>query len=396
MNRIMMSAGVLGAALRINAAGAQPQQPFYYPEPPSSAFRVTKDVPYATARGAAAMDIYRPTTPGLAPALILFTARWASDARSPREADTRALGWAKLAAAAGIVAIIPEVRAEEGTGNATTPTRVANGELSSVVEHLVGHAAEYGIDRDRIAVMGASGGVWAALPAVQDPRLTAIKAAVMYYGAGKVDAFRLDLPVLFVRAGLDSRATNADVDRLIAQALAENAPVSLLNNNTAHHGFEARNDDGATRETIAQTIDFIKHATAPAFQQTLRDRRLDAVAAAQINAANYAGAAQTYAQLAVLRPSDRGVRFDYGRALLADKQYGPACRELRALTPISFEAILPVARSCVLAGAVDTAMTWLQGVRKDWMRSEYLKSLTTDSVFAPLWSRPAFQSLFRP
>jgi hypothetical protein len=66
------------------------------------------------------------------------------------------------------------------------------------------------------------------------------------------------------------------------------------------------------------------------------------------------------------------------------------------LAPISFEAILPVARSCVLAGAVDTAMTWLQSVRKDWMRSEYLNSLKTDSVFAPLWSRPAFPIALSP
>jgi dienelactone hydrolase len=394
MNRISMSAAALGIALLLTTAEAQ--QPFYYPEPPASAFRVTKNVPYTTALGAAAIDIYRPTTPGVAPALILFTARWASDTRSPREADSRALAWAKLAAAAGIVAVIPEMRAEEGTGNATNPTRIMNGELSRVVEHLVSHAAEYGIDRDRLAVMGASGGVWAALPAVQDPRQTAIKAAVMYYGGGKVDAFRLDLPVLFVRAGLDSRAINNDIDRLIAQALAENAPVSLLNNNTAYHGFEARNDDAATRQTIEQTIAFIKHATTPEFQQTLRDRKLDALAAAQIAAANYAGAAQTYSQLAALRPSDGSVRFAYGRMLLADKQYAPACRELRALTPISFEAILPTTRSCVLAGASDSAMAWLQGVRKDWMRSDYLNTLKTDSVFAPLWTRPAFQSLFRP
>ena len=48
------------------------------------------------------------------------------------------------------------------------------------------------------------------------------------------------------------------------------------------------------------------------------------------------------------------------------------------------------------APCMDTALTWLLGVRADWMRSEYLNRIKTDSVFAPLWARPAFQSLFRP
>jgi hypothetical protein len=49
----------------------------------------------------------------------------------------------------------------------------------------------------------------------------------------------------------------------------------------------------------------------------------------------------------------------------------------------------------VLAGSIDTAMVWLQRFRKDWFKSEYVSSLRTDSVFAPLWGRADFQALFR-
>jgi hypothetical protein len=52
----------------------------------------------------------------------------------------------------------------------------------------------------------------------------------------------------------------------------QNAPLTLLNHPTGRHGFEGRDDNAVTRAIIEQTLDFVKRATAPAYQAALRKR----------------------------------------------------------------------------------------------------------------------------
>ena len=379
------------------SAGAQ-QMRFFYPEPSPEAVRITRGVRFATADTLhLAMDVYRPAnTRGSSPALIFYIPSWTAEGKSAREASDWIKSWARVAAANGLVGIIPDLRAKPGTGNSRVPTSALGDDFQRLVAYIGDHASEYGIDPERLAVFSASGAAWAALPAVQDPHMTAVKAAVIYYGSADITKFRVDLPMLFVRAGLDSRSMNASIAKVTDLAVSQNAPVTVLNYHTGHHGFESRDDNAATRQIIDETIDFVKRATEPSFQAVIRSAHLDAVAAGQMNEGKYREAALTYAELVKQRPADGQTRFTYAQVLLADKQYDAACRMLRQLKPVSFEAILPGARSCLLAGAVDTAIVWLQGIRKDWLRSEYVSGLRTDSVFAPLWARPEFQALFRP
>ena len=51
----------------------------------------------------------------------------------------------------------------------------------------------------------------------------------MFYGSAPVAEFRLDLPVLYVRAGLDRPGVNRDITTLAALAVSQNAPVTLVN-----------------------------------------------------------------------------------------------------------------------------------------------------------------------
>ena len=384
-------------AAALVAAAQPPAWSFHYPQPRADAVRVTRDVPFATADTLTlAMDVYRPArAAGASPALVLWSTFVAGE---PRERPTNDYlsSWARLAAASGIVAVVPDLRAEPGTGNATTPSRALGDDFSRLTAHLVEHAARYGIDRERIALFAASGAVAAALPAVQDSAQRAIRAAVLYYGWGDVPTFRPDVPMLYVRAGLDTRGMNAGVDRTVARALAQNVPLTLLNHHGGHHGFEGADDDAATRRTIEETLAFVKRATAPAYQAAVRARGLEASAAAHRNAGNHREAALAFAELVRRRPDDPRARLDYAGALLADRQFAPACAEFRRVAPPAFAAIEPGARACVLAGAVDTAAAWLATFRREWLRSEYLRRLHSDSVFAPLWTRSDFQALFRP
>jgi len=249
-----------GVAILSMATTASAQGwPFHYPEPSSASVSVVRNVGIAAADNLnLAMDVYRPANgAGSAPALIMYSLFWPPD-RPGRESNTWLQSWARIAAANGIVAVIPDLRAEPGTGNATTPSRALGDDFERFVLYIAEHAAEFGIDRNRLTVFASSGAVWPGFAAAEDPQRTQIKAAVMYYGASTFTTFRSDLPVLYVRAGLDSRGTNEAFDRLAALGLGQNAPITVINHPTGRHGFEGRTDDATTRRIIDQTIEFIK------------------------------------------------------------------------------------------------------------------------------------------
>src|SRR5262249_55736201 len=160
------------------------------------------------------MDVVRPPA-GQAqrhPALIFFNRATGAD---------RSRGfygaWARTAASRGLVAILPDLR----DGSEAAAFRL-------LLPYLTAHAGELRIAADAIAVSAGSGNVYSAFPAVEDPALTAIKAAVMYYGAAPIREFRRDLPVLYVRAGLDRPDVNRDIATLAGLAVAQNAPLTLL------------------------------------------------------------------------------------------------------------------------------------------------------------------------
>ena len=265
-----MSVGALLVTLAGSVTAAQ-QWTLKIPEPPADAARVTKDVPFASSGASPLlMDVYRPSAAqGRLPAVIFYTLYWPSEGPSARASADWFKNWSRLAAANGIVAILPDLRAEPGTGNAERPARAAGDDFQRLLAHLTTHAADYGVDVDRIALFAESGATWAALPAVQDPAQTAIKAAVMYYGSANVETFRGDLPLLWVRAGRDSPRTNAEIARLSSLALTQNAPVTVINHPTGRHGFEGRDEDAMTRDVMEQTLSFIKRATSPQFRAAL-------------------------------------------------------------------------------------------------------------------------------
>ncbi len=190
------------------------------------------------------MDVYRP--PNAAgkslPALI-----FSNLALGAQRSNAFYKAWAEIAASKGLVAILPDLREESFAQD-----------FAALLTHLVANGSSLGIDRERIAVYAGSGNAYRTLPLVQDPKLTAIKAAVIYYGGAQVTTFRRDLPVLLVRAGLDRPPVNRTIAELATLAQTQNAPVTLLNYPGGHHAFEIVDDEDATREVIDATLEFVK------------------------------------------------------------------------------------------------------------------------------------------
>jgi acetyl esterase/lipase len=159
----------------------------------------------------------------------------------------------------------------------------AASDVASALAHVREHSAELGIDRDRIAVWAFSGG-GPLLSIAMRGAPPYVRALLAFYAAldirekapGASDAVTEDMrrdfspaqdlrkeagrlpPILVARAGLDHPFLNAGIDRFVAEALATNASIDMMNHATGRHGFDILDDDARSREIIARTVEFLK------------------------------------------------------------------------------------------------------------------------------------------
>ena len=379
MSRYLMTVPLLIAAAPM--APGRAQEPITLAlRPAAAAVTEAKNVEYGRSDTVTLrMDVYRPagSASRTAPTLVFFNRGAGADRQQPFY-----IAWARAAASRGITAILPDLR----DGNQAEDFRVLVSALSS-------RGASFGVNGDAIAVFAGSGNVYSALPVVEDAALTSVKAAVMYYGTGPVTEFRPDLPVLFVRAGLDRPPVNRDITELVSRAVSQNAPVTLLNHASGYHAFEMFNDDDATRAVMEQTLAFVRQATSPAFQAAMRRGIPEATAAGYVQLGDFAKAAPIYGQLVASRPDDARLRLSYGEALLGNAQYAEACAEMEKLKGKGLgprDLGLPAARACMQSGDGNAAIAWLKTIPTRFLPP----SVRTDPVFAPLADREDFRALF--
>lgn len=354
-----------------------PQPPLAFPAPASN-ITVATDVEYGVSGTTRlAMDLYKPDVPSgmKVPALVFFN-RATGAARSERFYAS----WARAAASKGLIGILPDLR----DGSEAADFRL-------LLSYLEQHGAERGING--IAVYAGSGNVFSAFPVVEDPALTSIKAAVMYYGSANVQQFRLDLPVLYVRAGLDRPPVNESIAKLAALAVSQNAPVTLLNYSGGHHGFEGADVNDATRQVIDDTLEFVKGATSAPYQSALRASLQEATAAGYVQTGKFHEAAATYGSMVAARPDDARLRLAYGEALLRDGLAAAACSEFDTLRDkgLGYRDLgLPAARACLQKGDPDAAIAWLRSIPPRYLPP----SVGEDPAFAALRDRQDFRALF--
>ena len=154
-------------------------------------------------------------------------------------------------------------------------------------------------------------------------------------------------------------------------------------------------DEDATRDVIDATIEFVKRATSPAFQASLRRGIPEAAAAAHVAAGDFAAAAAAYAELVKQQPQDVRLRLSYGEALLGASQFAAACAELDQLKGKGLgprDLGVPAARACMQKGDGDAAIAWLKTIPQRFLPRE----IEQDPVFAPVRDRAEFKALFRP
>jgi dienelactone hydrolase len=220
---------------------------------------VRKDIGYD---GDRKLDLYRPVgATGALPVVVFLN----GVARPDLKEWGQYTSWPRLVAAKGMAAVTHQTSGDD------VPRQI-----DALLAYLRSHAGELKIDPARIAIWGCSANVRAgtALLAKSD-----FRAAVFYYGLMETAPKNIDTPVLVTRAGLDAPNLNQSIDRWVSQAVALDAPVTLVTYPEGRHGFDVLDDTPQTKKIVEDTLDFLQfHLTTP------RTPRKEPMTLAQLNA----------------------------------------------------------------------------------------------------------------
>lgn len=366
-----------------SGAWAQATERFMRPLPAPGDLNIRKGLAYDAGAGASlAYDLYLPAkTSGPVPVVIFVNGIGATWMRG----HVQYTGWATAVTARGLAGITMDSR--EAT---------VDDDVRSLIAHLEKNAAALGLDASRIALWSCSANVRRGLPLAQTLDAK-VRSAVVYYGTASLTSFRLDLPVLFVRAGQDGVGLNRDLEALVAKAFAENAPVEAINVASGVHGFDVRDDNEAARAAIASTLDFLQRTLIGPYMGAVRAGGPLANAAAAVYREDWAAAALAYEGLVAGNPGDSLLWQRLGEALRAKGEEMGALKAFeKALslgTPnrgiVSFAAATLYAQR----NRIDEAFKVLEGM-KPQLRF-FAARLRTEAAFEALRQDPRFETLMK-
>jgi dienelactone hydrolase len=252
--------------------------PMVYPQPEADQVVTRPGVEFAqSTSGPLTLDVYAParrTASVALPAIVLvagYTDVGYESLMGCRFKDMAVCTtWARLVASFGMIAV---------TYGNEQPAE----DLQALLHYVREHAAELGIDAERLALWGMSGNGPLALATLASSPAGAFKCGVFscayladldgathvadaqkqwrftYPGGFSVESLPADLPLLIVRAGQEpDPGLNVALDRLVAAMLAANRPVTCVNFAAAPHGFELFHDTLETREVMRQMFRFAR------------------------------------------------------------------------------------------------------------------------------------------
>jgi acetyl esterase/lipase len=267
------------------------QMPVVYDVPGMDKVRVRSDIVYKTVDAPGGktdlkLDLYLPadTKKGQEfPAVILISGGGIEGG----DHDWRNAGvyksYGRILAASGFMGITFSKRYARG------PEGTLNGieDLHDLVSYVRQHAVELSLDRDRLAFWTFSAGGFLLAPVLNEAAPYS-RAVICFYcisdieqdtwvGVGGVtDENRARAravassveqiskgghpvpPMLVARAGWDSPGLNRTIDHLVAEALAKNTLIEVMNHPTGRHGFDIIDPVGRSREIIRRALDFLQ------------------------------------------------------------------------------------------------------------------------------------------
>lgn len=189
--------------------------------------------------------------------------------------------WGKLIAASGLSAITFNHRVLSDGFSIEEVFR----DINNLIHYVIENSEMLKIDKDNMAIQCFSGGAPFGLYVGMSSFLNQIKCIVSHYGFGDfeyinqffnasisnkvIEKFspiklmqskdsKLIPPILLSRAGLDHKMLNKSLDKFVAEALAHNLMIDVLNHPTGQHAFDLFNDNDRTHEIVVRTLDYLK------------------------------------------------------------------------------------------------------------------------------------------
>jgi acetyl esterase/lipase len=178
--------------------------------------------------------------------------------------------WGRLIAAQGMVAVTFTHRLRWPLSQLNE----AAADVRAAIDFAQANAAKFNVQPDRMCIAAYSAGGPLLTVALQDQRRH-VRCQIAFYplvdvqGFGVADEAKFALktyldrpsfpPMFLARAGRDTIPTlNARLDAFVGDAIAANAPITVVNHPNGAHGFEVANDDERSREIIRAAIEFMK------------------------------------------------------------------------------------------------------------------------------------------
>jgi tetratricopeptide (TPR) repeat protein len=283
------------------------------------------------------------------------------------------IGWGEAGAGAGLAVVVYQSLQDKALES-----------FDAVIASLQKSAAALHIDANRIVVWSGSANVQLGLPVAMDASREYIRGAVVYYGAADIASIRTDLPLLYVRAGLDSTGMNERINALVSRALAANAPWIVENNAAGYHGFEIMNDDEVSRSIIARTLDYVRSVVRPEVSSTYAALALDATLGGAFARGDWPAAVAGYRQKIAKSPDDGEAHRRLAIALMETKQYADSLAQYEEAWRLGRrgprDTAYPAARAAAAAGNVSKAIEWLRIVY-DTRFAPPLAELDKDAAF---------------
>ncbi|HEV3471534.1 MAG TPA: alpha/beta hydrolase [Pyrinomonadaceae bacterium] len=194
--------------------------------------------------------------------------------------------WGRLAAAHGLVGIVPDKRYPRGFDGIRTGFE----DTEKLLEYLRARGGPLGVDPESVCLWTFSAGGRLTSVGLR-PGAPGVRCLVSFYGvlelSGEVAGAGAEReatlrrysplhaleaaagsgakvpPVFLARAGKDSDSINSGLDRFAAAALRLNVPLTLVNYAEGDHGFDGLNDTPQSRAVIAAALRFVREHTAP-------------------------------------------------------------------------------------------------------------------------------------
>lgn len=369
--RILPVMRIATLALALLLTTSATAQKFVAPEPDASRFTVQKNIVYATPDGQVlALDFYRPAGNAVVPVVITCNV-----GISGMKDWNGYVGWGKAIAAAGLASVHYDARNNRGVDD-----------FDALVAFLRTNAGEYRIDPSRIVVWGGSANVRLALPVAMDAKRDDIRGGVIFYGDAEVPEVRTDVPVYFVRSGLDDAGLNRRIDTLISRALAANAPWTIDNYGGGLHGFDVHNDNDLSRELIDRALRFMQRVTAPELARVYASTSADAALGGAFSRGDWAAAVAGYQQRVTANPNDAESHRRLGIALLESNRAAEALPLLEAAYRLGRggprDTMFPAASAAARSGNRERALHWIDAaVATPFVRIDEFRK---DPAFASL------------